>query len=267
MNFLISFTGNFLADEGAAWWISHKAVKTCFDHDDKLELCPYDTTAVWQQVKKHFNVETRYDMLDHCYAKFDKAFFAGLCLKLSQIADKGDALSLHLFSEAGRYLAKATLALLPHVSSELLNKGNLNIVCVGSVWKSWHLIKAGFSNEIAKSAHSFGLNLLHLTAPMAYGAAYIAADLIKFDLPRSYSHNYEIFHHVPRTEAITNGNGVYTNGISKKCNGTTHTNGTTTNGTHATNGKAATTKKTNGTTHGTSNGTTNGTRSILVTDG
>ena len=30
--------------------------------------------------------------------------------------------------------------------SELLTKGEggLNIVCVGSVWKSWHLLKDGF---------------------------------------------------------------------------------------------------------------------------
>lgn len=190
-------------------------------------------------------------MLDHCYAKFDKPFFASLCAKLAKIADAGDELSLHLFNEAGRYLAKATSALLPNVSEQLLTNGNLNIVCVGSVWKSWHLLKAGYTKEIATSNCSFGLNLLNLTQTMAIGAAYIAADSIKFNLPRNYAHNYEIFHYVPRTDGVvkTNGTAAYTNGVgsAKKCNGTSLKNGTAT--------KKATT-----------NGTTNGTP-ILVTDG
>lgn len=224
--------GNFLADEGAAWWIAHRAVKTCFDHEDKLHLCPYDTSAVWEQVKKHFQIETRYDLLDHCYAKFDKAFFASLCEKLSHLASKGDQLSLHLFEDAGRYLAKATTALLPHVSDELLHNGNLNIVCVGSVWKSWNLLKDGYSKEVAKSTHKFGLNLITLTQAMAIGAAYLAADSIKFDLPRNYSHNYDTFQQFKPNNGTNKANGTHTNGIEAKKE---QTNGKLTNGKNHTN--------------------------------
>lgn len=246
-----------------AWWIAHKAVKACFDHEDKLELCPYDTSAVWEQVKKHFEIETRYDLLDHCYAKFEKAFFASLCVKLSQIAGEGDALSLHLFDEAGRYLAKATQALLPNVSEKLLKNGTLNIVCVGSVWKSWHLLKNGFTKEIANAKCSFGLNLITLTQAMAIGAAYIGADSIKFDLPRNYSHNYEVFQYFPPNDGKPTTNGTATNGILGKkcqCKGSPLTNGSpTTNGVH-----------TNGTLNGKKmlKATTNGSPSpILVQDG
>lgn len=229
-----------------AWWIAHRAVKICFDHDDKLNLSPYDTTAVWEQIKKHFNIETRYDLLDHCYAKFEKAFFANLCEKLSHIASNGDQLAMHLFEDAGRYLAKATAALLPHVSNELLIDNNLNIVCVGSVWKSWKLLNDGFSKEIAKSTNSFGLNLISLTQAMAIGAVYLAADAIDFKLPRDYSHNYDVFQHfTPNTPAKTNGSHTNgkgtaaaaakttlnadrcTNGLNHKTtNGKTLTNGT-----------------------------------------
>lgn len=221
-----------------AFWIAHRAVKTVFDHEDKLHMSPYDTSAVWEQMKKHFNIETRYDLLDHCYAKFDKAFFASLCEKLSHLATKGDALCLHLFEDAGRYLAKATAALTPNVSEKLLVNGDLNIVCVGSVWKSWDLLKDGFIKEIAKSSNKFGLNLITLTQAMAIGAVYLGADSIKFDLPRDYSHNYDIFQHFAPNDAKIN--GTHTNGVGGKVqngnrntNGTTNgkqTNGTTTNG-------------------------------------
>lgn len=145
------------------------------------------------------------------------------------MAEKGDALSIHLFKEAGRYLAKATIALLPNVHKDLLNNGNLNIVCVGSVWKSWRWLKAGYSKEISSFTCSFGLNLITLTQPMAIGAVYVAADFIKYDLPRDYSHNYEIFHHIPAhvegKNKLNGTNGVHlnvSNGLAngKKCNGT-----------------------------------------------
>lgn len=205
-----------------------------------MNISPYDTTAVWDQIKKHFNIETRYDLLDHCYAKFEKAFFANLCEKLSRIASNGDPLAMHLFDEAGRYLAKATAALLPHVSNELLIENNLNIVCVGSVFKSWDLLKDGYSKEIAKSTNNFGLNLISLTQAMAIGAVYLAADAIKFKLPRDYSHNYDIFQHFqPNTPAKTN--GTHTNGdrLMNGSNNKTTTNGNTTektNGQTLTNG-------------------------------
>lgn len=248
-----------------AWWIAHKAVKTCFDHEDKLHISPYETSAVWEQVKKHFEVETRYDLLEHCYSKFDKAFFASLCEKLSHLASAGDELSKHLFEDAGRYLAKATLALLPNVSDKLLNKGNLNIVCVGSVWKSWPLLKHGFSTEMAKATHKFGINLITLTQAMAIGAAYLAADSINYDLPRDYSHNYDIFQHFTPNDG-TKSNGTYTNG--------TYTNGNYTNGNAAkkvqTNGSLTNgnSNHTNGTTNGNkTNGTTNGTSNGKYTNG
>jgi len=227
--------GNFLADEGSAWWISHKAMKTVFDDIDNLNKSPYDITTVWGLIKSYFSVETRHDLLDHCYAKFDKAYFAGLCANLAEAGRNGDPLCIHLFEEAGRYLAKATLALLPKVSDKLVYNGDFNVVCVGSVWKSWDLLKAGYSKEIVKGEYPFGLHLLRLTQAMAIGAVYIAVDAIKYNLPRNYSNNYEIFHYYPRTKKVdgltsqlkaTNGtpHEVYQNG---KSNGV-HMNHTTT---------------------------------------
>lgn len=228
---------------------------------------------MWAQIQKHFNIENRYDLLNHCYANFDKAFFASLCEKLSYLAIKGDELCLYLFEDAGRFLAKATAALIPNVSDQLLVKGNLNIVCVGSVWKSWHLLKGGYTKEILKSSNRFGLNLITLTQAMAIGAVYLGSDAINFDLPRDYSHNYDIFQYFPPNNNKLNGvvhtNGVATkthNGLSYNLNGNTNDN---TNGNA--NGNANGNTNTNGTTNGTVKGKhTNGLKSpsaILIQDG
>lgn len=201
---------------------------------DGLVKSAFDTKVVWQKIKNHFNIGSQHDLLDHCYAKFDKAFFASLCASLAESANQGDPLSVHLFTEAGRFLAKSASALLPKVCDDLLENGEFSVVCVGSVWKSWHLLEPGFSKEINSTERRFGLKLLRLTQSMAIGAAYIAADAIKFDLPRNYANNYEIFHRYerwtkPQTNGTTNGqtngtdhaktNGttVATNGVTKKC--------------------------------------------------
>ncbi|XP_037029302.1 N-acetyl-D-glucosamine kinase isoform X1 [Bradysia coprophila] len=186
--------GNFLADEASAWWISHKAVKTVFDHVDGLNVSPYPIDTVWELIKLHFSVSTRADLLEYCYAKFQKSMFAGLCLRLSYSANDGDQLSQHLFREAGIQLAKATLALIPKVCPTLVKAGDLNIVCVGSVWKSWNLLKEGFLAEIGKGDFNFGLTLLRLNQSMALGAVYLGVDANNYNMPRDYAKNYEVFH-------------------------------------------------------------------------
>lgn len=203
---------------------------------DGLNKSEFDTKIVWQKIKNHFKIETQHDLLDHCYAKFDKAFFASLCASLAESANQGDPLSVNLFTEAGRFLAKSASALLPKVSDDLLENGVFSLVCVGSVWKSWHLLESGFSKEINTTERRFGLKLLRLTQSMAIGAAYLAADAIKFDLPRNYANNYEIFHRYeqrwtkPQTNGTNNGqtNGQTNGTTNGQTNGTEHTksNGT-----------------------------------------
>lgn len=184
-----------LGDEGSAWWISARAIKTIFDHEDNLERCPYDTTIVWNLMKSHFGIEHRRDMLEHCYAKFQKSFYARLCQKMSVAASNGDKLCLMIFADAGRQLAKMVSALMPKVDKALIETGHLSIICVGSVWLSWNLLKAGFVTELNRHKISFELKLLQLkpNVSTAIGAYYMAADSVDFPMPRDYSQNYEIF--------------------------------------------------------------------------
>ncbi|KAH8313708.1 hypothetical protein KR067_010598, partial [Drosophila pandora] len=208
--------GNFLGDEGSAWFISYRAVKVVFDDMDNFEKSPAPVDKTWALIKDHFNIETRYDMLPHCYAKFDKPFFANLCKKLAQNADSGDELARGLFREAGVHLARMIVALLPQVSKELVKSGSLSVVCVGSVWSSWNLLQDAFTAELAKTHIKYNLKLVRITKSSAYGACYLGADSAKFDLPRNYADNITVLHTYTGPEKATKAtNGVQPLGCCK----------------------------------------------------
>ncbi|XP_047113104.1 N-acetyl-D-glucosamine kinase isoform X1 [Schistocerca piceifrons] len=194
--------GNMLGDEGSAFWVSHKAVKIYFDDEDNLAKAPYDTSIVWQTIKDHFQVSNRFDLLEHCYSKFHKPKFAALCKKLAEEAKAGDPLCLWLFEQTGRALATMVRALVPAAHKDLfLADSGLPVVCVGSVWLSWDLLKNGFVSRLQEPPQNecdqpvCELSLLKLTTSMAVGATYLAADAIGIDMPRDYRQNYTVFYH------------------------------------------------------------------------
>jgi N-acetylglucosamine kinase len=225
--------GHMLGDEGGAYWIAWRAVKTIFDHKDNLDVCPYDISTVWELIKAHFNVQHRNDILEHCYAKFDKSFYARLCHKLANAAHDGDQLCLSIFQDAGRQLARQVAALLPRVDPELTKDGYLSMVCVGSVWLSFDLLKDGFLMEIQKQMIPYEIRFKRLKESMAMGATYLAADSIKFDLPRDYTKNYEVFFcyesELKQSGINSHCNGSY-NGIDRNNNNNNNNNKTNSNG-------------------------------------
>lgn len=170
-------------------------IKAVFDDEDNLLKCKHDTKNAWNMIKSHFEVETRQDMLEHCYGRFQKSFYAKLCQKMSVSAVNGDELCQEIFIDAGHQLAKMIIALIPRVDPKLFDNGHLNILCVGSVWLSWDLLKPGLLEELNEGKIPFGLSFLKLkpNVSMAFGAMYLAADSVKFSLPRDYSQNHEIF--------------------------------------------------------------------------
>lgn len=191
-------------------------MKIVFDDMDNFKKSPYPIQHIWKLIEEHFNVQNRLDLLSHCYAKFDKPFYAGLCKKLSHAAEQGDELAKYLFHEAGSHLARSIQALLPKVQDKLIESGYLNIACVGSVWLSWSLLKDGFVETLRRETIPFGLKLIRITKSMAYGACYLGADGIGFPLPRNYSDNFEVMYQYKElhTNGSMNGNGVVTNGCS-----------------------------------------------------
>lgn len=70
------------------------------------------------------------------------------------------------------------------------------MVCVGSVWHSWDLLKDGFEKQLKDTALTKveKLVLLQTTRSVAIGAVYLAAHAIRFNFPYSYEKNYKIFY-------------------------------------------------------------------------
>ena len=65
---------------------------------------------------------------------------------LPAAVERGDALCQELFVAAGDVLARHIIAVEPSIAQSLLDgPGGLHVVCVGSVWKSWDLMKKGQS--------------------------------------------------------------------------------------------------------------------------
>lgn len=178
-----------------AFWIAHRAVKIVLDDQDKLAPAPYPTDTIWAEIKNHFNVETQTELFVHYYNNFNKSFIASLCLRLSKLAKQGDPLALHIFTEAGKYLARAIQALYPNADEILLSReGGLHVVCVGSVWLSFNLLQEGFVKQLQTTPQIKEISLLHLNVSGAVGAAYLASDHANLNIPKNYKENYSVFY-------------------------------------------------------------------------
>ncbi|KAG5865861.1 hypothetical protein JTB14_031413 [Gonioctena quinquepunctata] len=186
--------GYILGDEGSAWKIAHRAIKYSFDELDNFERAPFSFERVWSLVKSHFNIKTQADILESFHQNFDKANIASLAKKLADLANEGDKLSQEIFREAGSHLARSISAVVDKAAPELTERdGGIHILCVGSVWISWELLRPGFIDWIENNTSIQQMSLMKLKTEMGVGAAYMASDKLGLPLERDYSKNYKVF--------------------------------------------------------------------------
>ncbi|CAN9509481.1 unnamed protein product [Ophioblennius macclurei] len=194
--------GHMMGDEGSAFWTSRLAVKTVFDAKDNMAPPPHDITVVKKAMEEYFQVSDLMGMLPHLYRNFQKSHFAGFCIKLAEGAAAGDALCQYVFAQTGRVLAKHVEAVLPAAHESLFsNDLGLPILCVGAVWKSWELLKPGFTETLDKLASTDkfrgrfrGYHLLVLQQSSALGGASIGAQCVGDTITMDYAANAKVFY-------------------------------------------------------------------------
>jgi len=144
--------GHLLGDEGGAYDIASTAMKAVFryldgyteGHDESLP----DLSAVIPAMLEYFSIDHPDDVLEQVYAKFEKRNIAGFTKVLAGLACEGDVYAIELFRRAGKQLGAMARTLAPFIqacaSSGTLQSSCITVVCEGSVWKSWHLLRDGF---------------------------------------------------------------------------------------------------------------------------
>lgn len=149
-----------------------------------------------------------FGILEYLYpqsGKMDKAFLARFCLEgIVKGAQQGDKLSLHMLKYDGIQLGKHIKALIPKMEQELLRGSSdgdnyLKVICVGSVWKSWEYLKAGFLEGIQpqtdeeKVLKKVCLMILKNEAKASVGASSWAARKSGFEFTLDYSKMSDVF--------------------------------------------------------------------------
>jgi len=145
-------------------------------------------------------------MLKFYYTQFEKSYIASMCKTMSQKAvETKDPLLLSLFSWAGQQLAAQLCGVLKRYRKNQSKNGKdlkefYQVVCMGSVFKSWGLLKQGFLDEMLSQDLYQDLELHRLTANGALGAARLGC--VTFDIPLKFEENSELFFSYSRGKGV-----------------------------------------------------------------
>ena len=121
-----------------------------------------DVAPLHAAIKGYFGVEDLDGLLPHLYESFSKDRVAGLTgAAVAPLAADGDPVALDLFRRAGEQLGEMVAGATkghptrPHAFEDTGagdgGDGPLDVVCVGSMFKSWGLLRDGFAAALARN--------------------------------------------------------------------------------------------------------------------
>ncbi|CAG0913359.1 unnamed protein product [Notodromas monacha] len=193
-----------LGDEGSGYSVGYAAVKRCLGHlDQGFEESPYPVEATWNAVKTKLGIECLKDLITYFYGPdFKKATVAGICEVVCRLArEDGDELCKAIMSDCGFNIGRHVRALASKVDPSLLKgAGGLGILCVGSVFKSFDLLKGGFLRALGCDGQGdtpvlSEWTLYTLRQSAAGGIAYLAAKKAGLRFPYDFDSAKTVLYH------------------------------------------------------------------------
>uniref|UniRef100_A0A7E4W0T1 N-acetyl-D-glucosamine kinase n=1 Tax=Panagrellus redivivus TaxID=6233 RepID=A0A7E4W0T1_PANRE len=168
--------GHLIGDGGSGYWIAQRAIQQVFDIDDGLVAPTSDIGPLKNAILKHFKVNDKVGLLDILYGSgFSKARLASLCEPLAELA-ASDPVAAAIFYDAGHLIGRHLIAVSKNFDQGMFE--NVPVLAIGSVWKSWPLLKQGFQDALGGERRIRRVAIYEIaTTPAAVGAAMLAAKL------------------------------------------------------------------------------------------
>uniref|UniRef100_A0A0N5ARG5 N-acetyl-D-glucosamine kinase n=1 Tax=Syphacia muris TaxID=451379 RepID=A0A0N5ARG5_9BILA len=165
--------GHMFSDRGSGFWIANRMFRYIFDDEDGLNEAPASTDVAKRLLLQHFNLTNVIGVLDLLYSKFEKAYVASYT-KVLATEGHDDPLVRIVFKEAGYCLGEHLTAISKHFDEAMFDA--VPVVVVGSVFKSWDLLRDGFVEALRSKTTKIRSVVIHqLKQSPAVGAAIIAA--------------------------------------------------------------------------------------------
>uniref|UniRef100_A0A915NN85 N-acetyl-D-glucosamine kinase n=1 Tax=Meloidogyne floridensis TaxID=298350 RepID=A0A915NN85_9BILA len=195
--------GHLVGDEGGAFWISMRAIRYIFSFDDGMLENSFsnnfmidenddvqDIQTVKEHLLKHFKIKTKEELMNILYGpNFQKSYIASFTKLLAELGLNNNKLATKIFFDAGYSLAAHICAISKHFDEEFYTN-KVSILLIGSVFKSWQLLRKGFerclatnvSNCLKKNQRTFRkVAFYRPTSSPAIGAAILGAKQLKID--------------------------------------------------------------------------------------
>ncbi|KAK6102755.1 BadF/BadG/BcrA/BcrD ATPase family protein [Brugia pahangi] len=165
--------GHQIGDGGSAFWIARRLIQCIFDEEDGLHPSPHSISKTKRLFLEFFDLSDKAGILDILYTNFDKSRIASFAAHVAKEAND-DPLVRLVFRDAGEQLGLHVRAISRNFDEEMLH--NAPLLLIGSVWRSWELLKDGFVHGLKSNGSRIGkVTLYTLLETPALGAALLAA--------------------------------------------------------------------------------------------